>query len=212
MNVLKLMKKERLSRVPIIRQDGKIVKIISQSDVIHLLASYASECDPDKLFSQVAELNLGLKHMIHVSSSTPAIEALQLMAEHKLSSIPICDSCGALVTTISDNDIRMASAGYFEESKLDSDDGDDGLSNLFSLFSLPVIDLVHAIRSGPASRDRKTAKFFPTAVRIFPTDKLSKVIEKIASTGLHRLYITESATDFTLRGVISLVDIIELLF
>lgn len=209
MNVITLMKSERLSRVPIIGKEGRIVKIISQSDLIHCIASFLPECDPNLLSASIKDLKLGFKHMVFVTSSSTAIEALQIMAENKLSSIPVCDDLGGLVTTISDNDIRMASAGYFDESKLD---GGGGLSALYELFSLPVIDFVQAIRQGPAHRDARTARFFPTAVRIFPTDTLSAVIEKIASTGLHRLYVTESCNDFTLLGVISLIDIINLLF
>lgn len=223
MNVLQVMKRTHCSRVPIVDSEtSRIIKIISQSDLVHLLAHYASiEADPIKFNSSVEELNLLMASGGHKSSSTrtkkeliklytsqTAFEAIKMMADHKLSSLPVVNSDGELVTALSDNDIRLASAGYFgcveEEEKM----GSSPSSQLFSLFSLPIIEFIRKVRE---AKTQKTKHFFQTAVRIFPTDKLSTVLEKISSTGLHRLYITSSESDFTLRGVVSLVDILEIL-
>jgi len=81
---------------------------------------------------------------------------------------------------------------------------------------MKALEFVNSVRQ--TSKRRRNKHFFAVAVNIEPHDTLQYVIHKLAVTNLHRLYIMETdiINEFPsldkVHGVISLVDIIRLLF
>ncbi len=143
-------------------------------------------------------------------SDYSALHAISIMASHRISSLPIVDSHMSLIGALEEADIRIGLAGYFIR---DCDMVvNNRMSDMYSLFSLKVTDYVRSVRSAAARESHCHKYLFPTAVRIYSTDNLSKVIEKLASTRSHRLYVTPSPTDFHLSGVCTLSDVINALF
>ena len=57
---------------------------------------------------------------------------------------------------------------------------------------------------------QRQGKDFPASVTAHPESRLSNVIQKLAATGLHRLYITDAMSNKAL-GVVALQDIINIL-
>jgi len=217
-----LLMKQGASRVPVLGTDGKIVQIISQSDVIYYLARHTHALDSSVLSKSVLDLNLGVKKVVAVESRQHACHAILFMAKHNLSAVPVVednrrrdlenDGSYSLVDAINERDILCAASAFIRDDFNLKESG-----GLYTFFAMPSLEFLHAVRA--TTKSRRMQHFFATTVTLQANEKLWYVLHKLALTKLHRLYVVEYV-DYILehpdaghiRGVISLIDIIRLLF
>lgn len=98
-------------RVPVIDPSTKrIVKIISQSDIVQFLSLHLDELG-SKVDRTVRELGLGSRPVIAVAANASPLEAFQMMAERRLSALPVVHPMtGQIVTNVSASDVKVSAA------------------------------------------------------------------------------------------------------
>jgi len=119
-----------LHRVPVVDSEGKLVSIISQSNIISLLNQHLGELEADTL-APIQDIPLGTSPVLTVSFETSTIDTFKLMDDHKKNSLAIVDKHGILVANISGKDLKL----FIENS------------SPYEVLSLPILDFLSRIRS-----------------------------------------------------------------
>lgn len=91
LEALKLMQRERIRRMPVI-QDGKMLGIISDKDLIHAAPSDATSLsvwEINYLVSKIHVKDVMTTHVLSVSEDTPIEEAARIMADNKIGGLPV---------------------------------------------------------------------------------------------------------------------------
>ena len=92
-------------RVPVVNEEGRVIKIISQSSIIEWFSHHLGEVHASQT---VNELKLGSRPVITVRRSLPAIEAFKLMETHNLSGLAVVDEDGSLIGATSARDLKVS--------------------------------------------------------------------------------------------------------
>jgi len=169
----------KVHRAPIVDERNNITAIISQSDIIQLIAQNLNFLGSVGQ-KTVGELQLGtLEGLITMSVNAKAIHAYYLMYFHKVLGVGIVLPNGVLIGNLSASDIRSLS------------------QQNFSSLLLPVSEylrMVQGVNMKP-----------PASVSLNTT--LETVIQKLFFYRLHRLWIVNDKQEPV--GVISLTDVIK---
>eukprot|EP00047_Mylnosiga_fluctuans_P008636 m.8139 g.8139 ORF g.8139 m.8139 type:complete len:337 (+) comp2256_c0_seq2:149-1159(+) len=175
-----------------VEKDGKIVKLISQSHIVDILAANI------KVFAHVLEGSLAaasfLKPVASIPATSPILEALELICQNRISGVAVVDpDSGALVGNLSGSDIRALLAT--EEVHYD-------------FFKLTAIQVVQVSRQMlPKHPSPGDAKAFAAVVVVHPETPVVEAIVKLAATKLHRMYITDTSGKPV--GVLTLGDVLR---
>ena len=92
--VLTMFKKERIRRAPVIK-DGKLVGIISQTDLLNASPSPVTTLsiwEVNYLISKVTVKRVMSKKVITIDADTPIEEVARIMADNKIGGIPVKDN------------------------------------------------------------------------------------------------------------------------
>lgn len=140
----------------------------------------------------VGELGLGMgRGVITIGSSEPALKAFQAMAKNRISSVGVLDDeaeVGKLLSQISTSDVLpIAGTGKFQ------------------LVGLPALEFISTAREIMDVVERR-GRARPGTITVNPTFTLRRVIERLAATKVHRVYVQEGGR---VVGVISLKDILK---
>lgn len=106
MEALQLMQREHIRRMPVI-QDGKMVGIISDKDLIHAAPSDATSLsvwEINYLLSQIRVRDVMTKDVLTVHEETPIEEAARIMADNKIGGLPVMTN-GGVVGLITETDL-----------------------------------------------------------------------------------------------------------
>jgi len=183
LDVLSLLAHRGVHRVPVIdRTSGCITKLITQSAVTKWFTRH-----PEALAvfgdETVGHSSMGLCNVLTISSESPAIRALELLASSKLSGIGLVDTTGVMITTLSNSDLRILTTG-----------------KKFRLFGITALQLVQKSRALEANAR-------PAIVCVRTTNALTDIVKRLSATGLHRVYVLDDHEKPI--GVISLRDLIR---
>jgi len=141
----------------------------------------------------VGELNLGMtKHVITIGSSEPALKAFKAMVDNRISSVGVLDDeaeVGKLLSQISTSDV-LPIAG----------------TGKFALVALPALEFISTAREIMDVVERR-GRSRPGTITVNKTFTLRRVIERLAATKVHRVYVSE--TGGRVVGIISLKDILK---
>jgi CBS-domain-containing membrane protein len=188
-DVVKLLA-SKARRVPVLsKTTGKVVQIISQSQVCQLLyervkaGGVLSDTTP-------ATSGLGLKPVIAVKDTDQARDAFQLMVDKKVSSVAIVDETGEILTAVSSKDIRLLPR--LESAGLER-------NNLLDMNIREFVGLVRRV----TERDGKS---HAACVTVELNTPLSHVLGKLAATKMHRVYVIDAQRKPV--GVISVSDVV----
>ncbi len=91
LEALKLMQRERIRRMPVI-QDGKMLGIVSDKDLIHAAPSDATSLsvwEINYLVSKIHVKDVMTTHVLSVTEDTPIEEAARIMADNKIGGLPV---------------------------------------------------------------------------------------------------------------------------
>jgi acetoin utilization protein AcuB len=101
------MRSERIRRLPVIDQQGKLVGIVSERDLLHASPSDATSLsvwELNYLLSKLKVSNIMTKNVITVSTDTPIEEAARIMADNKIGGLPVTHG-GKVVGMITETDV-----------------------------------------------------------------------------------------------------------
>lgn len=167
-------------RVPVVDSEGKVLDIISQSNIMAFLHKHEEELASSL---SIRLDGIGSTNVITIRRDETALDALQRMDEKHLGGIAILDTDGSMMGNLSASDLKL----YLRFP-------------LALELHQPVLAFLQRVRS----QETKTQA---QLVAVRNTDKLSKVIAKLAATHMHRVFVMDSRRIPV--KVISLTDVIR---
>jgi acetoin utilization protein AcuB len=93
-DALAQMRKEHIRRYPVVDKNGKLIGIVSDSDLLNASPSEAttlSVWEINYLLSKITVERVMAKKVITVTESTPIEEAARIMADEKIGALPVMD-------------------------------------------------------------------------------------------------------------------------
>lgn len=101
-----LMDTERVRRLPVVDADGRLVGIVSRSDVREGLSASAAHhpLAPDAHEHWLTVADVMSTHVITVSADAPLWQAAELMLEHKIGGLPVMEG-NEVVGVVTESDI-----------------------------------------------------------------------------------------------------------
>ena len=104
---IRLMRDEKVRRLPVLNGKGELVGIVSEKDLLYASHSPATSLSIYKLHYLVSEITVGrvmTKDVITVAEYTPLEEAARIMADNKIGGLPVV-RYGKLVGIITEGDL-----------------------------------------------------------------------------------------------------------
>jgi acetoin utilization protein AcuB len=104
---LKVMRQKHVRRLPVLDQEGKMVGIVSEKDLLYASPSPATSLSIYEMHYMLTHLNtseLMSTQVITVTPETPVEEAARIMADNKIGGLPVVED-GRLVGIITETDI-----------------------------------------------------------------------------------------------------------
>jgi len=90
-DALALFKKERIRRAPVL-QDGKLIGIVSDKDLLHATPSQVTSLsvwEMNYMLSKITVKEVMTRKVLTVQADTPIAEAARLMADNKIGGVPV---------------------------------------------------------------------------------------------------------------------------
>jgi acetoin utilization protein AcuB len=106
-DALKLMRKESIRRLPVINEQGQMVGIVSEMDILHAEPSDATSLsvwELNYLLSRISVRDVMTHDVVSVSADTPIEEAARIMADTKIGGLPVLQD-GDVVGIITETDL-----------------------------------------------------------------------------------------------------------
>lgn len=102
-----LMRKEHIRRLPVINEHGRLLGIVSESDLLNASPSDATSLNVWEINYLMSKINVGkvmTTNLITVTEDTPIEEAARIMADHKIGGLPVMRD-GELVGIITETNL-----------------------------------------------------------------------------------------------------------
>ncbi|MCK4452373.1 MAG: CBS domain-containing protein [Anaerolineae bacterium] len=104
---MKLMRAEKVRRLPVLNKKGELVGIVSEKDLLYVSPSPATSLSIYELHYLISKITVGeimTTEVITVSEHTPLEEAARIMADNKIGGLPVMRD-GKLVGIITESDL-----------------------------------------------------------------------------------------------------------
>lgn len=108
---LKLIRDHKFRRIPVVDNDGKLVGIVSERDLLHASPSPATSLsvwEVNYLLWKLKISDIMTHHVITISQDAPIEDAALLMVNRKIGGLPVVDNAGNVVGVITETDIFKA--------------------------------------------------------------------------------------------------------
>jgi len=102
------MVQHKVHRIPIVDNEGNLVSILTQSQLVRELYKNLSKFDIS--FKTVESLRLGYKEVLSVQAEQKAIDAFDTIHDKRVTGLAVVDSSGKLVGNLSATDVRNIGA------------------------------------------------------------------------------------------------------
>lgn len=174
-------------RVPVLDASNKLVKIITQSGLARFLVHHGALAAP--LLTAVVPH----REVAVVQETDTLVAVLTKMVERRLTSVPIVDEEGGIITPISLSDLRSLARPH---------------SGIVKWLGSPVIEFIQSVRLAQDTvSGHKITRALVCAVPAAAT--YDAVLHKLALHNIHRLYVEDSTGNVV--GVVSMKDIAHVL-
>ena len=107
-DALKLMQDNQFRRLPVVDEDGELVGIVSERDLLYAAPSSAttlSVWEVNYLLSKIQVQEIMTREVITTTLDTPLEDAAHLMAVNKIGGLPVVDDQNRVVGVITETDI-----------------------------------------------------------------------------------------------------------
>jgi acetoin utilization protein AcuB len=104
---LRVMRDSQVRRLPVLDENGELVGIVSEKDLLYASPSPATSLSIYEMHYLLARLRVAelmTRDLITVTPDTPLEEAARIMADHKIGGLPVVQE-GKLVGIITETDI-----------------------------------------------------------------------------------------------------------
>lgn len=104
---LELMKRENIRRFPVLNEEGKLVGIVLEKDLLYAAPSPATTLSVFEIHKLLAQITVGdvmAREVITIDENTPLEEAARIMADNNIGGLPVMKN-GELVGIITETDI-----------------------------------------------------------------------------------------------------------
>ncbi|KAF3323657.1 SNF1-related protein kinase regulatory subunit gamma-1 [Carex littledalei] len=197
LTMLLLLSKYRVKSLPVVDfGDGKLVNIITQSSVVHMLAECAGldwfENWGIKTLDELGLPNTKPFYLLKVKEDEPVLKAFLLMRQKGIGGLPVVDASGNYaVGNISIRDIQylLTAPEIYKDYR-----------------TITVSDFLTAVRTY-LTKQEADSPLLHGVVTCKRGDTMKEVIQKLDSKKIHRIYIIDE--NGLLKGVITLRDIIS---
>ncbi len=105
---LRLMREKRVRRLPIVDENGRLVGIVSEKDLLYAAPSPATTLslyEMQYLLTRITVKDVMTSDVITVRESNTIEEAARLMVQHKIGGLPVVDDIGKLIGIITETDL-----------------------------------------------------------------------------------------------------------
>jgi acetoin utilization protein AcuB len=112
-DALKLMRDHKFRRIPVVDQDGKLIGIVSERDLLHASPSPATSLsvwEVNYLLWKLKVADIMTHHVITISQEAPIEDAANLMVTRKIGGLPVVNGTGKVVGVVTETDIFKAFA------------------------------------------------------------------------------------------------------
>jgi len=195
-DAVRMMLESGSHRLLVTNLNGDLVNIITQSRIVELISLLIGSIP--KCAKSIETLGLGTKQVIMVNQNQTVFEAFTLMRDMKLSALPVVNSEGVLIGTISMSDIKLL--GWSPE--------------FWMLIGRPLHEYLKELSWKPENPIRSRRAFAllnekgaPSIVRCREWHSLGHVIRTVAYFKVHRMFVVDATGMPT--TVISLSDILR---
>eukprot|EP00963_Diacronema_lutheri_P007302 scaffold644_cov357-Pavlova_lutheri.AAC.1 len=201
-------------RLAVFDEQGDIVSVLSQSDVVKFLFHNASGTLRDWLKESVTTLDVGLDrgYVYSIPENVLVLDAFAYMVRHHVSGLPVVQATtGKILGNLSASDVRLLKPEFF------------------GVLALPVIEFLTLLHPASdkngdvcSSSAGATHPFFSLEQRKWvqssphiplvtcrPTDALEDVVSKLVCHRMHRVYVVDDQSAPV--GCITLTDVLRLL-
>jgi acetoin utilization protein AcuB len=108
MDVLNLMKREKIRRTPVVDGHGKLIGIVSEKDILNAGPSTATSLsvwEINYLLTKIKVEDVMTKKVVTIHEETPIEEAAFIMASNKIGGMPVTHDDGGIVGIITETDV-----------------------------------------------------------------------------------------------------------
>jgi acetoin utilization protein AcuB len=112
-DALKMMRDHKFRRIPVVDQEGKLIGIVSERDLLHASPSPATSLsvwEVNYLLWKLKVADIMTHHVITISQEAPIEDAANLMVTRKIGGLPVVDNACRVVGVITETDIFKAFA------------------------------------------------------------------------------------------------------
>jgi acetoin utilization protein AcuB len=112
-DALKLMRDHKFRRIPVVDQEGKLIGIVSERDLLHASPSPATSLsvwEVNYLLWKLKVADIMTHHVITIDQDAPIEDAANLMVSRKIGGLPVVDHAGMVVGVVTETDIFKAFA------------------------------------------------------------------------------------------------------
>ncbi|MCE5258008.1 MAG: CBS domain-containing protein [Chloroflexi bacterium] len=106
-DALRIIRDEKIRRLPVVDSDGKLVGIVSEKDLLYVAPSPATTLsiyEMNYLIAKIKISELMTTNVITVDEDCPLEEAARIMADNNISGLPVMKG-GSLVGMITESDL-----------------------------------------------------------------------------------------------------------
>lgn len=181
---------DHVHRTAVFDPSGRVVGIVSQSDIIKFIVAHKSQLGSD-VRRTIKELGLASYPLVSIPPNTSALEGFNRMYEAGKSAVAVVNQRGELVGNLSASDLRGLT---LEE---------------IDALGLPVLDFINRRIKDGSSHLSITGNSGLTPAFVGSDTPLIQLMEIIADSGFHRIYVADK--DDKPAGVVTLTDVLRLL-
>ncbi|KAJ3675767.1 hypothetical protein LUZ60_004809 [Juncus effusus] len=197
LTMLLLLSKYRMKSLPVVDfGEGKLVNVVTQSAVVHMLAECVGyewfEDWGDKKLGELGLPNTRPESLMKVKEDEPVLKAFQLMREKGIGGLPVVDESGhKAVGNISIRDVQylLTAPEIYKDYR-----------------TITAKDFLTAVRNH-LTKQNNDSPLLHEVITCKRDDSMKEVILKLDSKRIHRIYVLDQNDN--LEGVITLRDIIS---
>jgi len=191
LEAITIMTRHKLNRVPVISNEAKqgeevgahIINLVTQSAILNFISKNLDTLGP---WVQKSLKDLGFKEkpVISIDFNKRALDAFQLMAQHRVNGIAVNDEKGHIIANISARDLKEIL----------------NKTRMFDDLYISVGEFISKVR-------QQDFKAVNPSICCTLEESLQHVITKMAAARIHRIYLVNAERKPI--GVVSIHDILE---
>jgi len=207
---------DHIHRVALFGDDGfSLTSIITQSDIVRFLHENVAKCGPIAT-ATAEELGWVGRTVITVAPELPALDALKVMAEAKISAVGV-EKNGRLIGNFSMSDMRSITADHFCSLALPVGEFlalEHGTE--YAGYTIPPAEDVPKESAQQFARNISRRVSIPGSdvgqelILCEPGWTFAQVLDVLVKNRIHRVYVVESCqTGGPLMGVVTISDVLK---